>query len=129
MSWSPLEDAKKKAAAILGSDKDIPNEKADLNKLFQARSDAYNAANAAAGSLADKLDAVLDAIGKANEAVKQTAAIYQKDDFGLDKKADGQKIAKVRKCFDFLSGFGDYDRELGDLKKTRATVKGLFGGG
>lgn len=119
-AWYLLEDCKKKAAAILGSDKDIPNEKADLGKLAQAVGDAYSDISAAAQELAEKLDVLVDTVGKWDDALKQTAAIYQKDDFGLDKKADAQKLAKVRKCFDVISSdVTVYDGQLSDLKKTR----------
>jgi hypothetical protein len=120
MAWYLLEGCKKKAAAILGSDKDIPDEKADLGKLAKAVGDAYEDVSGAAQELSRLFDVLVDTIGKWDDALKQTAAIYQKDDFGLDKKADAQKIAKVRKCFDLVSSDVKlYDSDLGELKKAR----------
>jgi hypothetical protein len=124
VKWAILEDDKTKAAAILGSDKDIPEEKADLGKLATAVTDAYSDIDPAAQDLASKLDALLDILGKWDDALKQTAAIYQKDNFGLDKKGDAQKIAKIRKCFDDISSIAAmYDRDISEIKKAQSQYR------
>jgi hypothetical protein len=98
--------------------------KADLGKLAQDVGDAYSDFSGKVQELDAKIDALVSAGGKWINALKQTAAIYQNDDFGLDEKADAQKIAKVRKCFNFVSQTATgYDDELSNYKKARTQYR------
>jgi hypothetical protein len=103
MKWPPLEEDKKKAAAILGSDKDIPDEKEDLGKMSNQVTEAYDAMYDAARVLDAKYDNLLNKLKEWTAALKKTSQIFETNDFGLDKKADKQKIAKVRNVFETIS--------------------------
>jgi hypothetical protein len=129
MKWYLTEDAKKKAAGVLGPDATIPDEPVDLGKLAQAVEDAFSDFSGKAQDLRDQIEKLLDVLNKWDDGLKDTAAMYDKQDFGLDKKKDAQKIAKGRKCFE---GVGQtkaaYDRTISDIKKLQsqylAAVKG-----
>jgi hypothetical protein len=103
MKWPPLEEDNKKAAANLGSDKDIPDEKEDLGKMSNQVTEAYDAMYDAARVLDAKYDNLLNKLKEWTAALKKTSQIFETNDFGLDKKADKQKIAKVRNVFETIS--------------------------
>ncbi len=117
MKWEVLEQAKKEAAKILGDNSGIPPEKADLGKLAKDLTDAYSAFDEYGQDLRDSMAKLTDTLGKWNDALKQTATLYEKTDFGLDAKADAQKIAKARKPFVVVSNTQIvYDRAITEMK-------------
>lgn len=101
MPWGSLEDAKAKATKLLGKDADIPKEKADFDKLSKAIEDSFDAVD----KLRDQLEAGLldceNALSAAANAMKQTQAIYEKADFGLNPKKpeDAKKIKQAQQFF------------------------------
>jgi hypothetical protein len=96
MPWDAFEDAKKKATKILGASADMPKEKVDFDKLLAA----------------------------ASNGLKQTSAIYEKNDFGLGpkKKDDTKKIAQARQMISTIlttgqTNVGLRSKDLDELGK------------
>jgi hypothetical protein len=124
MPWAMLEDTKTKAKKLLGPSADIPKEKVDFDKLTKDIMDAYGKLDKIRSDLEA---AVLDcetALSAGTNALKQTAAIYEKEDFGLDlkKKDDLKKITQARQLFSTVLKFGmtnltSQSKDLDELDK------------
>jgi len=99
MKWSILEDFKKDAKKLLGAGATIPQEKIDLGKIAQDQTAARQNLIGLVGELHDNLIEQIGILEKWNDGLKQTAAIYENADFGLDPKADAKNIEKARKMF------------------------------
>jgi hypothetical protein len=101
MPLKDFDDAKAKAQKILGKDADMPKEKVDFNKL----SDDINKDHDDFDKVREQLEASVlkceNGLSAIANAVKQTSAIYEKADFGLDPKKpeDAKKIKQAQQLF------------------------------
>jgi hypothetical protein len=101
MSFKEIDDAKAQVMKILGKDADLPKEKADFDKIMETINKDHENFN----KVRDQLEAaVLDSensLSALENAVKQTKAIYEKADFGLDPKRpdDAKKIKHAQQIF------------------------------
>lgn len=127
MKWDLLEDAKKEAAKILGDDSGIPQEKVDLGKLAKDVGDAYSSFDEFGQDLRDSMAKLVDILAKWSDALKQTADLYAKTDFGLDSKADAQKIAKARKPFILVAKTQTvYEQAVSETKSLQKQYQALM---
>jgi hypothetical protein len=101
MPWKDLEEIKAKATKILGKDAKIPPEKGDFDKNFSDGAKLVDAYNKSREDLEDKILALENSISGFINGLKQSAAVYEKDNFGLDpkKKDDAKKIKQAQQMF------------------------------
>ncbi len=124
MGYGLLDDEEARASKILGKDAKFPTRKFDIGKLGETQIAAFNAFDKGRDDLSDKLAAFENANQAIMTGLKQLAAAYEKNDFGLDpkKKDDAKKIAQAQKLFkDFfareLKVLDNMDKSIDELEK------------
>ena len=109
MPWGKFEEAKKQAIKILGKDAKMPKEKADFVKIFTETTKLIAAFEKSRTDLEAKILAMDNNISAVANAIKQTEAIFDADDYGLDpKKKDDLK--KIKDAQDLIGKFLDQMR-------------------
>jgi hypothetical protein len=119
-----LSDAIEQAKKILGDGAYIVEPRSPEDKLWDEFNKSYQAFDDSGSNLEASLLALQKTITDWQVALKQNAAQYEKEDFGLDprSKDDVKKIKQVQKMFsDYfaskLSMFATELRTLDDLDK------------
>ena len=100
---------------VLGKDASMPKDKVDYDKIDKAKSAAEQVFHKTRDELEANILALLNFISEYKNGLKQTAALYAKDNFGMDPKDkdDAKKLKAAEKVIaSFLSDFdGAWDRE------------------
>ncbi|HLY56088.1 MAG TPA: hypothetical protein VKS60_11055 [Stellaceae bacterium] len=93
---------------VLGKDAALPKDKVDYDKIDKGKSAAEGAFHKSRDELEANILALLNFISDYKNGLKQTAAAYAKNDFGLNPKKpdDAKKLKAAEKVIaKFLSDF------------------------
>jgi hypothetical protein len=114
------DDAIEQAQKVLGDKAKIPPPKTLPDKFQNDYEKAFKEFDAAREDSENKLLALENTVSAYTNAQQQNAAVYQREDFGLDRKSkdDAKKIKLAQKIFsDFFNNFqkqGEAERKVID---------------
>jgi hypothetical protein len=97
-SLDTIKAAKDKVLKIVGKDADMPKEKVDLQKLLDDLGKEHEGFDKARETLEGTVLASENALSTFGNGVKQTAALFERSDFGLNSKKpeDAKKIKQAQ---------------------------------
>jgi hypothetical protein len=124
MGYALLDGEEAKATKILGKDAKFPDRKVDIGKLGETQKTAYDAFSKTRDDLSNRLADFENANQAIMTGLKQLAAAYEKNDFGLNpkNKDDLKRITMAQKLFsNFFAGeikaMETMDKGIDELEK------------